>query len=68
MRKLLWLIPLFFLTPVVVAVLDLYWQFITGGGFLSWPTGSHDVVALRVLTMTLGGFCGALTIPFCIRR
>lgn len=44
MRKLLWLIPLFFLLPAIVGVSNLYWWFFTGAGFMPHFTEAHGAV------------------------
>lgn len=63
MRKwLLWLVPLFFLTPVLVGILDVYAQFILGAGFLDNANG--DVFVLRVLTLICSTFFGAMSLAF----
>lgn len=62
MRKLLWLIPVFFLTPVLVGILDVYAQFILGAGFLDHANG--DVSVLRGLTLLFSGFLGIMSLAF----
>lgn len=63
MRKwLLWLVPLFFLTPVLVGILDVYAQFILGAGFLDNANG--DVFVLRVLTLICSTLFGAMSLAF----
>lgn len=59
---LLWLVPLFFLIPVLVGILDVYAQFILGAGFLDNANG--DVFVLRVLTLWFSGFLGVMSLAF----
>lgn len=55
MRKLLWLIPLFFLTPALGAILDWYWWFATGGRLL------EDWTEARAITVVFSFVMGLLT-------
>lgn len=64
MRKLLWLIPIFFLTPVLVGILDVYAQFILGAGFLDHANG--DVSVLRGLTLLFSGFLGVVATAYVV--
>ena len=59
MRKLLWLIPLFFFLPTVIGVLDFYTVFATGTGFM--PRGDTEVFVLRMLTLLFSGFAGIIS-------
>lgn len=63
MRKLLWLIPLFLLTPVLISVLDLYATFVFGTGFLP----REGCAPARLLTLLFSGFIGTVAIPLLIK-
>ena len=45
MRKLLWLVPVFFLLPAAVGMAHLYWWFLTGSGFIPHFSEAHGVLA-----------------------
>lgn len=65
-RKLLWLIPLFFLTPTLVSVLDLYALFVLGAGFL--PHADCDTLVPRVLTLLFSGFLGIVATAYVVDK
>ena len=66
MRKLLWLIPLFFLVPVLVSILDLYALFMLGAGFL--PNSQGDALVLRGLTLIFSGFLGLVATAYALKE
>lgn len=64
MKRIVWLIPLFFAVPVIIGLLDFYVMFITGSGFIN-NCGTEDV-AFRLLLLIFSGFLAIISGAFAI--
>jgi len=64
MKRIVWLIPLFFAVPVIIGLLDFYVMFITGKGFIN--NCGIEAVAFRLLLLIFSGFLAIISGAFAI--